>query len=148
MASVTNRRSYTFDAALEMKDAGLVAASAAATVDSAAKIVDVGDSVFEGTLVIDVSAIEILSNTEVYDIIVQGSTSATFASAVQNLAGLNLGATEVTDGGAQDSTTGRYELPFVNVADDTTYPYLRVYTKVAGDVSSGINYTAFISKKL
>lgn len=143
-----NALSFTFDAELEMKDAGLVAASAAAQVDSANKIANVGASVFMGVLVVDVSAIEIASNDEVYDIVIQGSNSSSFASGIENLAQLNVGATEVRDGGAKDSGTGRYLLPFVNVQNGTTYQYLRVYTVVAGTIATGINYTAWIGKKL
>ena len=137
-------RSYTFDAALEMKDAGLVASSAAAQVDASNKILDTGSDTanFSAVAVIDVSAIEIASNDERYDILIQGSNSATFASGVETLAQLCLGATEVRDGGSIDSTTGRYELPFVNRQADTLYQYLRVYTVVAGTIATGINYTA------
>lgn len=146
MATASQRRSYAYDTELIMKDAGLVAASAAAQVSSAAKILTVGNAVFKGVALIDVSAIEIASNTEIYTICVQGSTSSSFASDVQNLAALPLGATEVNPGGAIDSTTGRYELFFCNEQDGITYPYLRVYTHVAGDVATGINYTARIAK--
>ena len=138
-------RVYNFDAEFELKDAGLVAASAAATVDSAAKIMDVGAARMEGTVVVDVTAIEIASNDEEYDIILQGSNSSSFASGIENLAQLNLGATEVRQGGAQDSTVGRYEMFFTNQADDTTYRYLRLYTVVAGAIATGINYTAFVA---
>lgn len=144
MATARQVRQYPYDVDLIMKDAGLVAASAGATVSSAAKILTVGEAVFKGTLVIDVSAIEIASNDELYTILVQGSTSATFASDVQNLAGIPLGATEVS--GAIDATTGRYEVPFLNEQDGICYPYLRVYTLVAGTIATGINYTAFISR--
>lgn len=141
-----SRRTYPFDADLLMKDAGLVAASAAAQVGGAAKTWDVGANTrVDGTLVIDVTAIEIASNDEEYDIIVQGSTDSGFASGVENLASLNLGATEVRQGSAQDSTTGRYEMPFTNYQDDTHYRYLRVFTVVAGTIATGINYTAYIA---
>lgn len=142
------QRIYNFDAEMEFKDAGLVASSAAAQVDSADKIVDVGAGRFEGVMVIDVSAIEIASDNEEYDILVQGSSSATFASDVQNLAQMNLGATEVRQGGAIDSLVGRYELPFVNEQADVRYRYLRVYTVVAGSIATGINYTAFAAPKM
>ena len=141
------QRTYNFDAEMEFKDAGLVASSAAAQVDAANKIIDVGAARFEAVMVVDVSAIEIASDDEVYDIIVQGSNSATFASGIENLAQLNLGATEVRDGGAKDSEIGRYELPFVNEQDATVYRYLRVYTKVAGSIATGINFTAFAATK-
>jgi hypothetical protein len=141
------QRVYNFDALLEMKDAGLVAASAAAQVDSAAKIVDLGVGRFEGLLVVDVSAIEIASNDELYRIVVQGSSSATFASDIQNLASLDLGATEVRDGSGIDSVAGRYEIPFQNEQNDIRYRYLRVYTFVDGTIATGINYTAFVATK-
>lgn len=138
-------RAYNYDKEMLLKDAGLVAASAAAQVSSADKILDLGAARFEGVAIIDLTAIEIASNTEEYDIIIQGSNSATFASGIENLAQLNLGATEVRQGGAQDSTTGRYELPFVTEQDDTTYRYIRAYTVVAGDIATGINYTAWVA---
>jgi len=139
-------RTYDFDADMLMKDAGLVAATAAATVSGAAKVKNVGAARLDAVLVVDVSAVEIASNDEEYDIIVQGSNDSAFASGVENLGQLNLGATEVRQGGAQDSTTGRYELLFTNYQDDTVYQYLRVYIVVAGTIATGINFKAFIAK--
>lgn len=138
-------RVYSFDAEMQLKDAGLVAASAAAQVNSANQILDLGAARFEGVVIIDVSAIEIASNDEEYDILIQGSNSASFASGIENLAQLNLGATEVRQGGAQDSTTGRYEQFFTNDQAGTTYRYVRAYTVVAGSVATGLNYTAWIA---
>jgi len=136
----------TFDANLEFKDAGLVAASAAATVDSAAKVIDVGEGLFRGCMIIDVSALEIASNTEIYDIIIQGSTVAAFATdtAIAELAALNLSAAEVKRSDCnKDDSTGRFKIYFDNENDGSYYRYLRVYTAVAGDVATGINYTAY-----
>jgi hypothetical protein len=136
----------TFDANLEFKDAGLVAASAAATVDSAAKVIDVGEGLFRGCMIIDVSALEIASNTEIYDIIIQGSTVAAFATdtAIAELAALNLSAAEVKRSDCnKDDSTGRFKIYFDNENDGSYYRYLRVYTVVAGDVATGINYTAY-----
>ena len=136
-----------YDFTLSMKDAGLVAASAAATVYGAAKIANVGNARVDGRLVIDVTAIELASNDELYSVAIQGSTSATFASAIEELAVVNLGAAEVI-GGDSDSTVGRYEIPFSNVKAGVTYPYLRVYTTVAGTVATGINYVARIEPRV
>lgn len=141
------QRVYNFDAEMEFKDAGLVAASAAAQVDSADQIIDVGVGRFEGVMVIDVTACEIASNDELYTVTVQGSSSATFASDIQNLAMIDFGATEVRKGGGIDTSTGRYELPFCNEQDDIKYRYLRLYTTVAGSIATGINYSAFASTK-
>lgn len=141
------QRVYNFDAEMEFKDAGLVAASAAAQVDSADQIIDVGVGRFEGVMVIDVTACEIASNDELYTVTVQGSSSATFASDIQNLAMIDFGATEVRKGGGIDTSVGRYELPFCNEQDDIKYRYLRLYTTVAGSIATGINYSAFAATK-
>jgi hypothetical protein len=136
----------TFDSDLEFKDAGLVAASAAATVDSAAKIIDVGTGLFRGCMLFDVSALEIASNDELYDIVIQGSPDSTFGTAtnIADLAAINLSAAEVkrTDCN-KDDAVGRYKLYFDNEQNGTFYQYLRVYTVVAGAIATGINYTAF-----
>jgi hypothetical protein len=140
------RRTYTFDADQLLKDAGAISASAAAQVAAADKILDMGAARFEGVVVIDVTAVEIASNDEEYDVIVQGSNSSSFASGIENLGQLNMGATEVRQGAAQDSATGRYELLFTNEQDGTVYRYIRLYTVVGGSIGSGgINYTAFLS---
>lgn len=146
MANMTSQRTRTYDDLQLMKDAGLVAATAAATVDGAAKIHDVGTSVYEGELEIDVSAVEIATGNELYTVAIQGSSSATFASNIQNLAMIDLGATGARKGGAIDSTVGRYHLPFVNKQDDVVYQYLRVHTTVAGTIATGINFTAWIGQ--
>ncbi|MBZ0254563.1 hypothetical protein K8I31_00780 [bacterium] len=130
-----------YDESLVLKDAGLVAASAAATVDSEAAILNMGNGFVEGTVIVDVSAIEIADNDEVYTIALQGSSDSAFADTYEDLAILELGAKEVL-GGDQDSAVGRYEIPFTNERNGTKYPYLRAYTTVAGSVATGINFTA------
>lgn len=150
----------TFDAELELKDAGLVASSAAATVDSAAKIVDLQDGASAGfkfsstneeaaevwgDLVIDASAVEVASGDEVYTIILEGSNSATFASGIVPLAMTQLGDQAALLGAADtDSDAGRYIVPFTNVRDGVAYRYVRLYTVVAGTIATGINYSAYI----
>lgn len=145
--SAKHRPSYTFDSLFEAKDAGLVAADAAATVDSAAKIIDLGEGLFEGDLVVDITAIEIDSNNERYDIGIQLSDSATFASGIVQGPILAVGALETLIGADTDSTTGRYVLPFRNEVNGTWYRYARVYTNVTGTLATGINYSAFIAKR-
>ena len=141
--SAKHRPSFTFDAELEFKDAGLVAADDAGTVDSVDKIVDLGEGLFEGNLVIDVTAIEIASNDERYEIQMQFSDSATFASGVVGGATQVLGALEVLIGTDTDSTTGRYVLPFRNEVNGTWYRYARVYVNCSGNIATGINFSAW-----
>jgi hypothetical protein len=83
-----------YDANLILKDAGLVAASAAATVSSAAKIIDLGSGNVEADVIIDVSACEVASEDESYRIAVQLSDSATFANDVYEVENIQLGACE------------------------------------------------------
>jgi len=127
----------------ELKDAGLVASSAAGTVGGEAVIVDLGEGLMEGEMVIDVSAIEIASDNELYTISLQGSSEDDFADTYENLAAIELGAAEVLDGD-QDSTTGRYILPFRNEKNGTKYRYARCYCACAGTIATGINYKAYL----
>jgi len=151
--SAKARPSFTFDANLEMKDAGLVAASAAATVDSAAKVLDVGTGLFEGNIVIDVTAIEVDTGNEIYSIALEGSNDSGFSSGTEvELCMLRLGDSSTT-GTDVDNVVGRYTLPFNNrqpsgtgFSDGYCWRYLRLYTTVAGTIATGINYTAWISK--
>ena len=145
--SAKSRTSGTFDADLFMKDAGAIAASAAAQVDGSDVIVNVGSGRFEGKLIIDVTALEVDTGNELYSIEVQGSTSATFASGNVVLGERQLGDSSVT-GSSADDAVGRYVLDFSNVdVDGNRLPYLRVYTRVAGTVATGINYSAWITKR-
>lgn len=143
---------FTFDALHEMKDAGLIAADAAWLVDSAAKIVDVGTGLFEGKVVIDVSAIEIASGDERYTFVIQGSSSATFASDIVILAALpvgdgsTIGTAFGSSGVDVDDVVGRFIIPFTNERNNTRYRYIRGWTDVAGTIATGINFTAFIGK--
>lgn len=140
--SAKHRPSYTFDANLEFKDAGLVAADAAATVDSAAQVVDLGEGHFVGAMVIDVTAIETDSSNERYDIIVQLSDSSSFASGIVDGAILSLGHATALPGDTT-SSTGRYILYFHNEYNGTWYRYARIYTDVTGTVATGISYSAY-----
>ena len=140
-------RTYNQDIELIFHDGGAaITADGAGQVASAAKIHDVGAARFEAVMLIDVSALDIVSNDERYIICVQGSSSATFASNIENLAMIELGATEVRAGGAKDSGIGRYELPFMNEQNEVIYRYLRIYVDVAG-TSPSATFKAWASTK-
>lgn len=128
-----------------LKDAGLVAADAAGQVDGSDVIVNLGAGLVEGHLIIDVTAIEIASNDELYKISLQCSSKSDFADTFEDLAIIELGANEVL-GGDQDSTVGRYKVPFRNERNGTVYPYTRVYTDVSGTIATGINFSAYLGK--
>jgi hypothetical protein len=131
---------YTYDDALSLKDAGLVAASAAE-----ATILDLGAGFVEGDVVIDVSAIEVATGDEKYTVHLEGSNVAAMTSGSVTLANIPLGiATAPADA---TTGTGRFVLPFRNEQNGTLYRYVRIYTTVAGNIADGINFSAFIAKK-
>ena len=98
-------------------------------------ILEIGSGRFDARLFYDVTAIDITSADEQYDIIVQGSNSATFASGIQELGRMKLGHTS-TRKGAISSVIGRYEISFSNEVVNTEYRYLRVLVDVTGTTPS------------
>ncbi len=139
---------HTYDAALLLKAAGLVAATA-----NGSLILDVGAGMAKGDVVIDVTALEIDSNDESYEIILQGSSDAAFGTAanVTSLCSVTIGdkaSTRLASGVFQvgtDDVIGRYTLPYRNERNGTTYRYLRIKTIVAGTIATGINYSAWLA---
>jgi len=130
---------FTYDTALALKAAGLVAASAAGST-----ILDIGSGYVDAYLVLDVSALEIATGDEIYNICLEGSNVAAMTSGSVCLARIQLG----NAGAPADAATavGRFVVPFTNEQNDTVYRYVRVYTEVIGTIATGINYTAFIGK--
>ena len=145
--SAKSRPTASFDADLEFKDAGLVAASAAATVDSAAKVVDLGTGFFQGKLWIDITACEVADGNESYKIAVELSDNSGFSAGSEfERCAIVVGDSSI-HGGDTDTATGRYSLDFDNrMADGNLYRYARLYTTVAGTVGTGINYVAYADK--
>lgn len=146
--SAKSRPTASFDADLEFKDSGSVTASAAAQVDSAAKVVDLGTGYFKGKMVIDVTSIEVATGNESYKIAVELSDNSGFSAGSEfERCAIVLGDASI-HGGDTDTATGRYTLPFDNrMADGNLYRYARIYTTVAGTIdSTGINFSAFADK--
>lgn len=139
------RRNKTLDdSGLTLKAAGLIAASAAGSV-----IADLGAGLIKGEVQIDVTALEIDTNDEIYDIVLQLSSDSDFGTDtnIRDRCSLTLCAAEVQRSDANsDSVVGRYFLPFDNEMASTKYRYARIYTVVAGTIASGINYTARLVK--
>lgn len=131
---------FTYDNSTLMKAAGLVAASADGT------IIDLGDGLFDGFLVIDMTACEIASGDEKYTISVEGSSVAAMTSASVCLAKKVFGNLVVPMDAAL-STSGRYVIPFRNEEGGTLQRYVRLSTLVAGTIATGINFTAFLAKR-
>lgn len=147
MALQRNQKDATFDYNLRMKDAGLVAASAAAQVSSADKILDMGAQRFDGRVLVDVTACEVGTGNERYVIMVQGSTSSSFASGVWNLGAVVLGDSSVSAETVDTAATRHQEIAFCNEVNGVVYRYLRIYTIVEGTIATGINFTANLVQK-
>jgi hypothetical protein len=142
----TNRFQKTYDNELLLKDAGLIAASADATL-----IAEVGNAQIDADLIIDIIAIEIASDDEAYTIVLEGSPDATFGTAA-NIAVLGrwtFGADSATAVAPQGfaSAAGRDPFSVSNQLGGTVYPFLRLRTVVAGTVATGINYRAYLAKR-
>lgn len=144
---MSNLHGYVFDAELELKDAGLITADAAALVDGVAKVLDLGQALWQGDLVVDATAIEVDSSNELFNICFQVSSSPTFASAVKTIAIIPLGAFEAIIGTDVDTPAGRYVIGVHNEHGGTIYRYARLYTDVTGTVGTGINYSAFLTQR-
>jgi hypothetical protein len=145
MANLYSQRTY--DAALLLKAAALVASSADGSL-----ILDVGVGLVDADLVLDVTAMEVDSNDESYTVILEGSPDAAFGTAANiiPLAMIVMGDHASTAGAlcamGADDTVGRYIVPCRNERNGTTYRYLRIRTVVAGTIATGINFTAWLAK--
>jgi hypothetical protein len=119
-----------------------VTADALATVGGQAAdgIVDLGEADCAFDVVFDVTAIDVASNDEAYELQILGSDSSSFASGISLLGVLQLGALETLVGGTGgvdvDSTTGRYILTCRNRQHSTVYRYVRLNFEVAGTTPS------------
>jgi hypothetical protein len=141
-----DNRKVIWDSLCEMKDAGAIASSAAAQVDSSDKIFDTGGGYTEGVLDLNVTVSTASSGTSIFTISLEGSADSAFATPTVELANLEIG-----DAAALRSTrtagVGLYKLKWSNMFNGTVYRYLRVYTTVAGSTPGvGVNYTAVLSK--
>ena len=140
-----SQNSYTYDSATLLKDAGVIGASAAATVGGSAKAIYVGPAFVEGVAIADITAIETDTGNEIYTLVMQGSADEAFTAPVQ-LASYAPGHTSVIPGGGATTTVGRHFVRFSNEQDGVIYPWLRIYTVVAGTIAGGggINYSCWI----
>jgi len=131
---------FTYDDDLEMKAAALIASSADGS------ILDIGEGLVDGFLVIDMSACEIGTGDEIYTVSLEGSTVAAMTSLSVCLAKKVFGNLVVPMDAAL-SAAGRYVIPFRNEEGGTLYRYVRLSTLVAGTIATGINFAAFLAKR-
>ncbi len=134
-------KGFTYDDALELKDAGAVTSSAAAQVGGADRILDLGPGRVDGRTIINMTAFDATTGDERSQVTMQFSNSPTFASGIVNGPSYGFGAFEVL-GGSADPAAGEYELPWSNEILGTVYRYARLYT-FGGGTTPSVTYTAF-----
>lgn len=134
------------DSAIQLKDAGALTATATTQVGGVDASIDLGSSRFQkGSVVIDVSAIDVANGDEFYAIVLQGSNTSNFAS-FQEVARMTLGDSSV-NGSSTDSVIGRRVMYWDNVghvAAGEALPqrHLRMRVLVGGTTPS-INFQAW-----
>jgi hypothetical protein len=131
---------FTYDNALLLEAS---AAHAVVQTDVGATILELGAGLVCGSLIIDVSAIDVANSDEYYVISLEGSNVAAMTSGSVELALIRMGNT--TAPGDADTATGRFVVPFRNEQNGTTYRYVRLSTAVAG-TSPSITFSAFLAK--
>lgn len=148
---VYNNTHSPVDAELQLEDgAALIAASGAGS-----DILDLGDDGFDdaagvgayvkGKVLVLVSALEFGTGDETYDIRVQLSTSATFASDIVDRAVLPLG-DAVAPRDVDVTGLGKYLIPVDNELNIKRYRYMRIYVTVGGTIATGIMFEAWLTK--
>jgi len=133
------RHQVTYDNLLNLKAAGLVAASEAGSL-----VLDLGDAFMSGYLVIDVTALEVATGDEIYTIMLEGSNVAALATGSVVVAVAPPMGNSAAPADA-DTAVGRFVVPFTNEQNGETYRYMRIYTLVVGTIATGINYSAFLT---
>lgn len=155
------KEDFLYDADLLLEDsldsAGDVSAIVASQVGKVldvAKIIDLGDGLVEGYMIVDIDAIDISAADELYEIFLQGAQSATFATAglVRNLAAIELGAGELlTNGtattGDQGAAGDRYVVPFRNELNGEVFRYVRAYQQLADGTGETITDKIWLTIK-
>lgn len=143
MANIYSK--YTYDAALNIRT---LAAAITAT-ETGAIILDIGNGLVDGDLVIDYSALDVVTGDECYAFTLEGSPDAAFGTAanIKALAQLTIGGATGLNApnGVADAAAGRCVIPFRNERIGTTYRYVRLLTTLSGTTPS-IVFAAFLAK--
>lgn len=131
---------YLVDTQLILKAAGAAQTASA----NGSLILDLGGSGQDFTpmvhfsMMVDVSAIDVTTGDESYRLILEGSDSDTFASAIEPLCEVSLGGAGagLPANGDVASDTGRYVVKGCNLRNEHTYRYARLTWVIAGTTPS------------
>lgn len=110
-------------------------------------IIDLGDGIVDGFIVVDVDSVEVATGNEIYTLSLEGSNVAAMDSGSVCLAKKVFGNLVVPMDGAL-SAAGRYIIPFRNEEGGTIFRYVRLSAVVAGTIdSTGMVFSAFLTKR-
>lgn len=132
-------RKHSFDALMNMKNAGAVTSTAVAQIASADVIIDLlAAALTEMELVANVTAIDTTSTDETYELQIQGCNSSGFGSSVVELASLAI------------TSIGEHHIPFDNECPlagvVTKFRYIRL-RHILGGTTPSINYSAWLAPR-
>ena len=148
------KEDFLFDADLVLEDsldangdAEAITSSAAGSVLGVAQVIDLGDGLAEGYMIVDIDAIVVAADED-YTIKLQGTQTAAFGGAdFVDLAMLKLGHADALVGNASAGAAGdRFVIPFRNEQNGEVYRYVRAYTLMSGTGES-ITATMWLSIK-
>lgn len=151
---------FIFDADLLLEDSldnagatSAIVASQVGKVLDVAKVIDLGNGLCEGYMIVDIDAIDVAAADELYNIKLQGSNVAAFATAaaIVDLAQVNIGSGELlaaaTAGADVGAAGSRFVVPFRNSQGGTIYRYVRAYQLIANGTGETITNTIWLSIK-
>jgi hypothetical protein len=146
MSGTAPRKHYNVDRNLMFAEDLTLTATGMIQFAAADVIYRLGPGRMDTVLVISITAIDVSSGNELYDLYLQASDSATLASNVHIIGHLQVGHSSVLLGGATvSSVVGRYEVPFQNVvAGSILLDYARMRLVAAGTTPS-ITFDAWIA---
>ena len=127
------------------------AASYAGSILAVETVIDLGDGLVEGYMIVDIDDIEPHGNDELYIIKLQGNNDGDFADATAyDLAQISIGAGEVLANGTDGTDVGaagdRFVVPFRNEQNGTVYRYVRCIQVLTGALAD-ITDTIWLSIK-
>lgn len=149
-------RTYSFDVNLQLSDnAAAYTASGFLQVGGANKTLDFGGNQtttpkqqarIDAVLVVDVTAIDVASGDEEYQLLIEGSNDSAFgAGTVEVLAAYVFGKTAHRIGtNIMDSIAGRYEIPFCTETPNGKFQNVRGELVISGTTPS-ISLSAFVA---
>jgi len=110
-------------------------------------VFDCGGAAIRAELYLDVTAVDVTSGDELYQIFVECGDAVGFGGDIIRTGYIELGDSTVVIGGV-DKTTGVYAVPFTNTLNGVAYPFVRLYVEVGVSTTPSITMTATMGKQI